>query len=189
MFLNLFNFASMEATIEQLKYPVGKYQRQEHTNPQLQNEWISVLQALPMWMDACIENLDTHQLQTPYREGGWSIQQVVHHVADSHVNAYIRLKLALTEDNTTIKPYKEAAWAELPDTFLVPVNISVTMLHTIHRRMTTLLQNIDADAWNRTYFHPEHQRSVPIWEMVAMYAWHSKHHTAHITTLRERMNW
>ena len=179
----------MENNIEHLQYPIGRYQKPEHYTPEMIKEWINVLQALPSWMDACIENLDAPQLQVPYREGGWTIQQVVHHVADSHINAYIRLKLALTEDNPTVKPYSEKAWAELADVSLVPVNVSVTLLHAIHRRMVAVLQNMQPSDWERTFYHPEHQRSFPVWEMVAMYAWHSRHHTAHITQLRERMGW
>ncbi len=179
----------MENNLEQLQYPVGRYRKAEVVNPGLIQEWIKVLQALPSWMDACIENLDEKQLQVPYREGGWTIQQVIHHVADSHMNAYIRLKLALTEDNPVIKPYDEKAWAELADTHLVPVNISVTLLHTLHRRMVTLLQNMKPADWDRTYSHPDHKRSIPVWELVALYAWHSRHHTEHIRQLRQRMNW
>ena len=175
--------------MEHLQYPVGRYVKPDGYAPEQLQEWIKILDVLPSWMDACIENLDERQMQVPYRQGGWTIQQVVHHVADSHLNAYIRLKLALTEDNPTIKPYDEKAWAELIDTKVVPVNISVTMLHTIHRRMVAILQNMKPSDWNRTYFHPEHQRQFPIWEMVAMYAWHSRHHTAHITGLRQRMKW
>lgn len=179
----------MESNIEHLKYPIGRYEKPASYTSQQLKEWTSVLQALPSWMDACIENLDEHQLQVPYRDGGWTIQQVVHHVADSHMNAYIRLKLALTEDNPVVKPYAEAAWAELPDTRVVPVNVSVTMLHAMHRRMVAVLQHMQPSDWERTYFHPEHKRNFPIWEVVAMYAWHSRHHTEHIRRLRERMNW
>ena len=179
----------MDNNMENLQYPIGRYKKPDALTPELMHEWIKVLEVLPLWMDAAIENLDERQLHVPYRDGGWTIQQVVHHVADSHMNASIRLKLGLTEDNPTIKPYDEAAWAELIDTKLVPVNISVTMLHTIHRRMVSILQNMKPRDWERTYFHPEHQRNFPLWEMVALYAWHSRHHTAHITSLRERMKW
>lgn len=179
----------MENNIEQLKYPIGQYQKPETTSPELQKEWITALKGLPKWMDACIENLDEDQLKVPYREGGWNIMQVVHHLADSHMNAYIRLKLALTEDKPIVKPYNEKAWAELPDNNSVPVNVSVTMLHAMHRRMVATLEQLEPEDWDRTYFHPEHKRLFPIWELVALYAWHGKHHTAQITTLRERMNW
>jgi len=179
----------MENNIDELKYPIGRYQTPDADSAELRKESITVLRALPSWMDACIENLDEHQLLVPYRDGGWNTQQVIHHLADSHMNAYIRIKLALTEDNPTVKPYKEAAWAELPDTSLVPVNISVTLLHTLHARMVASLENMSPADWARTYYHPEHDRDFPLWEVVAMYAWHSRHHTAHIRQLRERMNW
>ena len=175
--------------MEELQYPVGRYQKPEATSPEQQAEWIKIIAVLPAWMDACIENLDEQQLEVPYRDGGWNIKQVVHHVADSHMNACIRLKLALTEDNPTVKPYNEQAWAELIDTRLAPVNLSVTLLHALHRRMVILLQNMQPADWNRTYYHPEHKRDFTIWEMIAMYAWHSRHHTEHIRRLRERMGW
>ena len=179
----------MENPIEHLQYPIGRYKKPDAMTPQLMQKWIKVLEVLPSWMDACIENLDEKQLQVPYRDGGWTIQQVVHHVADSHMNAYIRLKLALTEDNPTVKPYDEKAWAEMADTKLLPVNISTTMLHTLHRRMVVVLQNMQPQDWERTYYHPEHKRNFPVWEVVALYAWHSRHHTEHIKQLRQRMNW
>ena len=173
---------------EQLKYPIGKLVRPESTSVEERKGYIATIKALPSWMDACIENLDEAHLEVPYREGGWNIRQVVHHVSDSHANAYIRVKLALTEDNPTIKPYKEAAWARLADVEAVPVNVSVTLLHAMHRRLVALMESMNEEQWQRTYFHPEQQRNVPLWEVVAMYAWHSKHHTAHIMRLRERMN-
>ena len=179
----------MSIDLEELKYPIGRYQKLADYTDADMKEWINVLKALPMWMDACIENLDAHQLETAYRDGGWTIQQVVHHVADSHMNAYIRLKLALTEDNPVIKPYAEQLWAEMIDSQVVPVNISVTMLHAMHRRMVAILEHLKPGEWLRTYYHPEHKRDIPIWEMVAMYAWHSRHHTEHIRRLRERMDW
>src|ERR1017187_9265998 len=128
LFFNEYSL-NMENNTERLQYPIGRHQK----------EWIGVLEALPSWLDACIENLDEPQLQVPYREGGWNIQQVIHHLADSHMNAYIRLKLALTEENPTVKPYDENSWAKLVDTQIVPVNVSVTMLHALHRRMVALL--------------------------------------------------
>jgi hypothetical protein len=179
----------MENTMEELQYPVGRYKTPEAYTPELLKEWTSILRALPSWMDACIENLDEQQLQVPYRPGGWTIQQVVHHLADSHMNGYIRLKLALTEDSPTIKPYDQDAWAEMADTKLLPVNLSVTLLHTLHRRMVTIIENMQPGDFQRTYYHPEHGRSFPLWEMVASYTWHSRHHTEHIKQLRLRMGW
>lgn len=178
-----------ETELELLRYPVGRYQKPSDVNAELLKEWVAVLEALPSWMDVVIENLDEHQLQTPYRPGGWTVQQVIHHVADSHINAYVRLKLALTEDNPQIKPYKEALWAELPDSEAVPINVSITLLHALHRRWVNLLQSMSPEDWERTYFHPEQNRNVPLWEMTAMYAWHSRHHMEHIRQLRTRMDW
>ena len=177
------------ADMEQLKYPIGKYVAPETYTVDQLHQWIGQIKALPMWMDACIENLDNAQLHVPYRDGGWTIQQVVHHVADSHMNAYVRLKLMMTEENPTIKPYKEELWAILPDTHVVPVNVSVTLLHALHIRWVAILNNIQPHDFERTYYHPQYGRYVTIWEMTAMYAWHSKHHVAHIRNLRERMGW
>jgi hypothetical protein len=179
----------MEDNNEQLRYPTGRFQRPAAFTPQLLQEWITTIEVLPRWLDICIENLDEKELQTPYREGGWTVQQVIHHIADSHINAYVRLKLALTEDNPVIKPYKESLWATLRDTEAVPVNISITLLHALHRRWVAILHNMQSADWERTYHHPEQNRDVPMWEMTAMYAWHSRHHTEHIRQLRERMGW
>ncbi len=179
----------MDHTLESLMYPVGRYERPESYTQHDLDEWIDVLGALPSWMDGCIQNLDYDQLRVPYREGGWTIQQVIHHLADSHMNAYVRLKLALTEDNPVIKPYDQDAWALLPDVEAVPVNVSITLLHALHRRLAALLRDLDVAALQRTYFHPEHQRTFPVWELVALYAWHSRHHFGHIMQLRQRMGW
>lgn len=179
----------MDDSHEQLAYPVGRYEAPEKYLPQLQHEWITAIDALPKWLDHCIENLDAAQLDTPYRPGGWSIHQVIHHLADSHINAYIRLKLALTEDSPVIKPYDEKLWAELPDVEIVPVNVSITLLHALHLRWVQCLRNMEAVDWERTYFHPEYERYVPLWEMTDLYAWHGRHHTEQIRSLRQRMNW
>lgn len=178
-----------EQEMEQLKYPIGRYQKPEAFDESQLPEWLAMLEMLPHWLDACIENLDAAQLDTPYRPGGWNIKQVIHHVADSHMNAYIRVRLALTEDNPTITPYKENAWAMLPDVDDVPVNVSVTLLHGLHRRLVSLLRQLQPEDWHRTYYHPQYNRLFPIWEVVALYVWHSQHHTAHIRTLRDRMGW
>ena len=117
------------------------------------------------------------------------MHQLVHHVADSHMNAYIRFKLGLTEDNPAIKPYEEKLWAEMNDTKNLPINISLTILFAVHKRMLEVLKSIKEEEWNRTVFHPEHQKTMSLWFLLGMYAWHGKHHTAHITKLRERMGW
>ena len=140
-------------------------------------------------MENSILNLDAAQLDTPYREGGWTVKQLIHHVADSHINAYCRFKLGLTEENPTIKPYEESLWAQLKDTENLPVNVSITLLHAVHIRWVEVLVNISDEEFNRTVFHPEHKKEMSLWFLLGMYAWHSKHHTAHVTSLRERMNW
>ncbi|HTN47230.1 MAG TPA: putative metal-dependent hydrolase [Flavipsychrobacter sp.] len=175
---------------EQYAYPIGRFHPFERYETEMQNEWIAAIDALPSWLDAVIENLDAAQLDTPYREGGWTINQVIHHLADSHMNAYVRLKLALTEESPVVKPYEEKLWAELPDAGEgVPVNISITLLHALHRRWVHTLRNMDEADWQRTYFHPEHERYVPLWEMTDLYAWHGRHHMEQIRSLRQRMNW
>ena len=170
------------------RYPIGKYEPQPFSEKQKQ-EWINDIRFLPLALENAILNLDEAQLNTPYRDGGWTVKQLVHHVADSHVNAYCRFKLGLTEDNPTIKPYDEARWAELKDTQNLPVNVSLTLLHAVHLRWHEVLINITDEQFNRTVFHPEHKKELTLWFLLGMYAWHSKHHTAHVTSLRERMNW
>ncbi len=179
----------MDDSHEQLRYPIGRYEAPEKYPPELQNEWIAAIEALPKWLDVCIENLDEEQLDTAYRPGGWTVNQVIHHIADSHMNAYIRLKLALTEESPVIKPYDENLWADLPDVHTVPVNISITLLHALHRRWGQVLRNLEEADWERTYYHPEHERYVPLWEMTDQYAWHGRHHMEQVRYLRQRMNW
>lgn len=174
--------------MEDLKYPIGKYIEQPFSSAQME-EWLLDIQTLPQQIEYAITSLDHYQLETPYREGGWTVKQVVHHVADSHMNAYIRFKLGLTEDNPTIKPYDEAAWAEMSDTKNLPVNISTTLLYAVHSRWYEILKNIKEVEWNRKVFHPEHKKEMTLWYLLGNYAWHSKHHVAHITKLRERMDW
>ena len=174
--------------MEELKYPIGKYIEQPFSETQL-GEWLFCIETLPMLMEEAIENLDEAQLQTPYRPEGWTVHQLVHHVADSHMNAYIRFKLGLTEDNPTIKPYEEKLWAQMADTKNLPINISITILYAVHKRMLEVLKNIKTEEWNRTVFHPEHQQTMTIRYLLGMYAWHGKHHVAHIIRLRDRMGW
>jgi uncharacterized damage-inducible protein DinB len=174
--------------MEDLRYPIGKYVPQPFSEKQLE-EWLIDLQNLPQHLENAVLNLDEAQVNTPYRPEGWTVKQLVHHVADSHMNAFIRFKLGLTEDNPTIKPYDEAAWANLKDTENLPFNLSLTILHALHARLVELLKNISGDQWNRTVFHPEHKKEMTLWHLVGMYAWHGRHHTAHVTALRERMKW
>ena len=173
---------------EDLRYPIGKYIVQPFSE-KLLGEWLTDIKNLPQHLENAILNLDEAQLNTVYREGGWTVKQVVHHVADSHMNAYIRFKLGLTEVNPVIKPYDEAAWAEMTDTKNLPINISLTILHGVHTRWYEVLKNMGREDLDKTVFHPEHKKEFTLWELLGMYAWHSKHHVAHITSLRERMKW
>lgn len=174
--------------MEDLRYPIGKYIVQPFSD-KLWQEWVMDIKNLPQHLENAVLNLDELQLDTPYREGGWTVKQLVHHVADSHMNAYIRFKLGLTEDNPTIKPYDEAAWAEMADTKNLPINISLTILHAVHARWNEVLKSMGRTDLDRTVFHPQHKKQLTLWELLGMYAWHSRHHTAHVTSLRERMKW
>lgn len=181
--------AELTHEADNLRYPTGRYTSPATFTGTDTAAWISAIDALPLWLDVIIENLDAAQLETPYRPGGWTMIQTIHHLADSHMNAFIRLKLALTEDTPTIKPYDEAAWADTAEVFTVPVNMSITLLHALHRRWTALLRSLDAEQWARSYFHPESQQQVPIWDMTAMYAWHGRHHMEQLRRLKDRSGW
>ena len=176
------------STESDLRYPIGKYVSKPFSE-EIKEEWLRDIQFLPGEVEVAIQNMDAHQLDTPYRDGGWTIKQVVHHLADSHMNAYIRFKLGLTEDNPTIKPYNEEAWAKMKDTALIPINVSLTLLHALHTRWMEVLNDIKEEEWNRTVVHPEHGRQMTLWYLLGMYAWHGRHHTAHVTSFRERMGW
>jgi uncharacterized damage-inducible protein DinB len=179
----------MNTTSTDPRYPIGKYEPRPFSEHQLQ-EWLNDIRFLPMILENAVLNLDEAQMEVPYREGGWTIKQLVHHVADSHMNAIIRFKLGITEENPTIKPYDEAAWAELNDVKELPINISFTLLHALHLRWYSILKVLTVDELlNRTVFHPEHKKQMTLWHLLGMYAWHGKHHTAHITSLREKMGW
>ena len=174
--------------MEQLQSPIGKYIEHPFSEQKL-GEWLFDIQALPHQVEHAITNLDEAQLDTPYREGGWTVKQVVHHIADSHMNAYIRFKLGLTEENPSIKPYNQTEWANLSDTKNIPINVSITLLYALHQRWHDILKHIKAGEWGRTVFHPEHNKQMTLWYLLGMYSWHSRHHVAHITMLRERMKW
>jgi hypothetical protein len=173
---------------EDLRYPIAEYIAQPFSDKQLQ-EWLIDIKNLPQHLENAVLNLDEAQLNTVYREGGWMVKQVVHHVADSHMNAYIRFKLGLTENNPTIRPYDEVQWAEMKDSLELPINLSLTLLHTLHSRWYHILKNLSETDFQKTVFHPEHKKEFTLWDLLGMYAWHSRHHVAHITSLRERMKW
>jgi hypothetical protein len=171
-----------------LRYPIGEYVPQPFSLKQ-KEQWLTDIKFLPQVLENSILDLDEAQINTPYREGGWTVHELVHHIADSHINAYTRFKLGLTEENPTIRVYNEKLWANLDDVKNLPVNVSITLLHALHLRWYEMLKNLDEEAWNRTIFHPEHKKSFTLWHLLGMYAWHGEHHIAHITALRKRMNW
>ena len=171
-----------------LRYPIGKYEPEPYAEQQ-KERWLSDIKFLPQLLEDAILNLDEAQLKTPYREQGWTVHQLVHHVADSHMNAYTRFKLGITEDNPTIRPYEEKRWAELDDVKVLPVNISITLLYALHTRWFAAIKNLRENEWQRTVFHPVLEKQITLWHLLGMYAWHGKHHVAHITSLRERNGW
>jgi hypothetical protein len=175
--------------LEQLKYPVGRFTRPETVTSELLSNAIVQIEAFSAKLRAAVEGLTDSQLDTPYREGGWTIRQVVHHCADSHMNAFSRFKLARTEDNPTIYPYHENLWAELEDSKNLPLDPSLSMIDGIHARWSMLLKHFSADDFARTFFHPQQDRNVRLDFTTLMYAWHCKHHLAHITNLKSFKGW
>ncbi|WP_018615023.1 YfiT family bacillithiol transferase [Segetibacter koreensis] len=179
----------MSEANDNVRYPIGKFEPQPFSG-NLKEKWLTDIKFLPTDLEFAIQNLDEHQLDTPYREGGWTVKQLTHHIADSHMNAYIRFKLALTEDNPTIKTYEEKEWANCTDVFSVPVNVSTTLLHALHRRWYAAIENItEQKFFDRTVYHPGQQKQLSLWDLLGMYAWHGRHHVAHITRLKEQEGW
>jgi uncharacterized damage-inducible protein DinB len=174
--------------MENLSYPIGRYEAPQMIDETHISTWIEDIANLPAKLRHTVQNLTPEQLDTPYRPGGWTVRQLVHHVADSHANAYIRFKLALTEDNPTIKPYLEAQWAELPDSAM-EIELSLRLLESLHARWATILRSMTPPQFERTFFHPQHELSMPLYYALGMYSWHSRHHTAHVERLLERMGW
>lgn len=174
---------------DDLRYPIGAFEAPARATAEDRARWIGEIAALPAQLRAAVSGLSDPQLDTPYRPGGWTVRQVVHHLPDSHLNAYVRFKLALTEEAPTIKPYDEAVWAQLPDTRDTPPEVSLTLLDALHRRWATLLRSMRAEDFARTLVHPEHGRALSLEWMLAQYAWHGRHHLAHVTGLAERTGW
>ena len=173
--------------LDELRYPVGRFMPPAASTPQIRAAHIDTLRHLPDRLETAVRDLDDAQLDTPYREGGWTVRQLVHHLFDSHANSYVRMKLALTENWPTIKPYDEAAWAELVDSRL-PIGVSLPLVRGLHTRWVALLESLDEDGFHRGYNHPE-RGSENLATGLALYAWHSRHHVAHIANLRARMGW
>jgi hypothetical protein len=174
---------------DDLRYPTGRFAPPSAWPDASTTEWRTAITALPSAIRGAVEGLDDRQLDTPYRDGGWTVRQVVHHVLDSHLNAYCRFKLAMTEDTPTIKPYEEARWAELPDGRTGSVEPSLDGLEGLHTRWCRLLDGMSTSDWDRGFHHPEHDELIPLGRTLAMYAWHGRHHVAHITALRQREGW
>jgi hypothetical protein len=174
--------------LDDLRYPIGPFVATASTMPGIRAAHIHTIQTLPERVKAAVEGLTDDQLDTPYREGGWTVRQVVHHIADSHAHAFLRFKLALTEDWPTIKPYDEAAWAELADSKSLSLAASLAMIEGIHTRWHVLLGAMSFDDFHKGFLHPERGR-VSLTTALAMYDWHARHHVAHITSLRKRQGW
>jgi DinB superfamily len=170
------------------RYPIGKFQYAGPFDSNQRSQLIESIEEAPAKLRAALEGLSLMQLDTPYREGGWTPRQVAHHVPESHMNAYTRFKLALTEENPLIKPYMENLWAELPDVKETPVETSLALLEALHKRWVIVLRTMKPEHWQRSFRHPE-LGTVSLDRNLALYAWHGQHHIAHITSLRERMGW
>lgn len=169
-------------------YPIGRYAEQPFSEQELRERLLDI-RFMAQSLENTVSNLDEFQLDTPYREGGWTVKQVVHHLADSHMNAFIRCKLALTEDNPVIKPYDQNTWVNTPDASEVAINVSITLLHALHLRWHQLFLSLNEKDFERTVMHPEYKRQMSIWFILGLYAWHGKHHVAQIQALKERMKW
>jgi hypothetical protein len=171
-----------------LRYPIGAFQEPKQFSAEDRKRSIAIIEETPAKMRAALRGLNERQLDTPYRPGGWTVRQVVHHVPDSHLNAYIRFKLALTEETPTIKPYDEQSWANLEDSRSTPIETSLTLLESLHQRMSVLLRSLKAEDFGRKLNHPE-RGPMSVDSVLALYAWHGPHHVAHITELRKREGW
>jgi uncharacterized damage-inducible protein DinB len=176
-------------TADDLRFPIGPFTYARPATAEERRQRIAQIERTPEELRAAARGLSAAQLDTPYRPGGWTVRQVVHHVPDSHLNAVIRFKLALTESSPTIKPYDEARWAELGDVAGTPVEVSLRLLDALHERWVVLLRSLAPAEFERTLVHPERNATMTLDEVLALYAWHGPHHTAHITRLRARSGW
>lgn len=179
-----------DPSLEKLRFPLGRMPfGDECVDGGQRAGWIGEIERLPLRLRAVVDGFSPAQWDTPYRPGGWTVRQLVHHLPDSHMNAYTRFKLALTEDGPAIKPYAEAAWAELRDTFETPPEVSLALLDAVHTRWVVLLRSISDTDWSRTIYHPEYERTLTLDQLLSQYAWHCNHHLRHITALVEREGW
>ena len=174
--------------MESLQYPIGRFTIPKEVSSEQVREAIRKISILPSQLVETVRPMTKDQLDTPYRPEGWTVRQVVHHLADSHMNAYVRFKLALTEDSPVIKPYDEGAWAKLTDSTLGP-EVSLILLGAVHSRWVPILEAMAEDDWNRVFVHPQYNRRQTLAQTAMLYAWHGEHHLAHILRLKERMGW
>jgi uncharacterized damage-inducible protein DinB len=176
-------------TLEELKYPIGKYVKPDTFIPEILSQCMRTIELFPLKIKAEVEKLTEEQLDTEYRPGGWTIRQVVNHCADSHMNSVTRFKLALTEDTPTIKPYFEDRWAELADSKHMPIEPALKLLEGLHQRWTVMLHSLTKEDLGRSFIHPEHGKELRLDGTIGLYAWHCRHHLAHITTLKQLKHW
>jgi len=170
------------------RFPIGKFSYEGSLSEDQKAKYLENIEQTPARLEAAVKGLSEAQLDTPYREGGWTVRQVVHHVPDSHMNSYMRFKLALTEDEPTIRAYMEDRWAELPEAKTAPVGLSLALLSSLHTRWMLMLRNLQPADWKRTFRHPE-AGLMNLEKALALYSWHGRHHVAHVTALREKMGW
>jgi uncharacterized damage-inducible protein DinB len=175
--------------LEALKYPIGGFIPPKDTSLAMRSHWIEDIAHLPSQLRTAVVGLSENQLETPYRPGGWTVRQVVHHIPDSHMNSYMRFRLALTEDNPTIRPYEEQLWAELPDAAHGEAELSLDLLDMLHKRWVVLLKAMTESDYQRTFVHTASGKTSSLGTTLAMYSWHGRHHLAHITELKKRMGW
>jgi len=179
----------MNDSLEELRYPIGRFEKPETVSNETFNVFIEIIEKFPERISAAVADLSTEQLDTHYRPEGWTIRQVVHHCADSHMNGITRTKLALTEVHPTIKPYREELWAELNDSKHHPIEVSLQLIEAVHERWTKILKSLTPTDRQRTFIHPEHFATFTINQQIAQYSWHCEHHLTHITRLKDKMCW
>lgn len=173
------------ANMDHLRFPIGKFNMPSEFSEETVSKWISEIKSFPQRLKQAISNFTTEDFQNTYRPEGWTAAQVIHHCADSHLHAYIRTKLALTEDSPVVKPYEESDWAKMPDAMQLDVTSSVALLESLHHRWVETLSPLDAASRERTYFHPQHQKTFPVNYLIGLYAWHGNHHLAHVNLCKK----